>query len=297
VAIRSFLYVPGNEPRKLNKVGTFGSDAVIIDLEDAVPIKQKVETRTAVRQSIPSVKANGCLVYVRINPTSQKADFSVPIGVGDLEEVVCADLDGIVVPKVESAKELVQIDTIIGIRERNLGLPELSIEIHPIVETALGMWNAFEIAHSSPRIKSLHLGAGDFTRDVNIELSKDESELTYARSRLVTISKVCGLNPPPDIVWLHMEDEQGFIESVKRGKRMGFFGKTCIHPRQIPIVNQVYSPNAEEVLRAQNIVTAFTDAEARGSASIVVDGVFVDYPVAEKAEKVLQLHREIEKRT
>ena len=296
MGVRSLLYAPGNEPRKVKKVGTVGADAVIIDLEDAVPIDMKVATRAVVRQAIPSVKANGCLVYVRINPTSQKADFSMAIGAGDIEEVVCAELDGVVVPKVESAQELIEVDKILGDQERRLGLAQGSLEVLPIIETALGLWNAYEIGRSIARVNTLHLGAGDYTRDVNIELSRDESELLYARSRLVAISRAAGLSPPADIVWLRLEDEQGFIDSVQRGKRMGFYGKTCIHPNQIPAVNQAYSPSKEEVARAKKIVDAFADAQARSSASIMVEGQFVDYPVVEKAERVLQLHAEIERR-
>ena len=155
---RTLLYAPGNEPRKVQKVATVGSDAVILDLEDAVPVDEKVATRATLREAIPSVKANGGRVYVRINSIESKADFSVATGLNDLDEVVCSELDGLVVPKVESAKELLEIDQALLAKERSLGLSEGTFEVLPIIETALGMWNAFEIARSVSRIGSLHFG-------------------------------------------------------------------------------------------------------------------------------------------
>ena len=157
MAIRSLLYAPGNEPRKVAKVGTFGADGVILDLEDAVPIDEKVATREAVRQAIPSVKAGGGRVFVRINPVGQKTDFSQDLGVGDIEAVVCAGLDGLVVPKVEAAQELFEVDKILVDRERRLGLPEGSLEAIPIIETALGLWKAYDIASSIARVRSTAL--------------------------------------------------------------------------------------------------------------------------------------------
>ena len=293
MALRSLLYAPGNEPRKVAKVGTLGADGVILDLEDAVPVSEKIATREVVRQAIPSVKATGGQVYVRINPTGQKADFSMDFGIGDIEAIVCAELDGIVVPKVESAEELAEVDRVLSAQERKAGLPQGTLEVTPIIETALGLWNAFEIARSSKRIGSLHFGAGDFTRDVGMEWSRDETELVYARSRLVMISRAAGIEAPTDSVWVLLDDEDGLAASVRRAKNLGFQGKSCIHPKQVDTINRGFSyVSPEEVARARKIVDAFTEAEARNSASILVDGEFVDYPLVERARQVLQLHAE-----
>lgn len=297
MALRSLLYAPGNEPRKVAKVGTLGADGVILDLEDAVPVGEKIATREAVRQAIPSVKATAGRVYVRINPTGQKADFSMDLGIGDIEAVVCAGLDGIVVPKVESAEELAEVDRVLSAQERKAGIPHGTLEITPIIETALGLWNAFEIARSSKRIGSLHFGAGDFTRDVGMEWSRDETELVYARSRLVMISRAAAIEPPTDSVWVLLDDEEGLAASVRRAKSLGFQGKSCIHPKQVETINRGFSyVSPEEVARARKIVDAFTEAEARQSASILVDGEFVDYPLVERARQVLQLHTEMQSR-
>jgi citrate lyase subunit beta/citryl-CoA lyase len=294
--IRTFLYTPGNEPRKVSKVGTFGNDAVILDLEDAVAVDEKVSARTAVREAIPSVRANGCKVFVRINPFGQKTDFSVEYGADDIQAVVCPELDGIVAPKVESADELVQIDALLREREQSQGIPEGSIVIEPIIETALGLMNAYNIARSVPRVRSLHFGGGDFTRDMSIEWSRDEAELSYVRSRIAVVSRAAGIEPPTDTVWVRLDDDEGLADSAWRARRMGFQGKSCIHPRQIPIVNGAFSyVSPEELAQAKRILEAWEVAQARGSASIRVNGEFVDYPIIEKAQKVLKRHAEGQK--
>ena len=297
MAYRSLLFAPGNEPRKVQKVGTLGADGVILDLEDAVPMDDKIATRAVVKEAVPSVKAVAGRVYVRINPVGQKTDFSADFGIGDIEEVVCPGLDGLVVPKVESPKEMKQVDEVLREREKSLGLPEGGIKLIPIIETALGLWNAYDIAGSSERIEALNFGAGDFTRDTGVEWSRDEAELLYARSRVVVISRAAGIQPPLDTVWLWLEDDEGMAASTRRARALGFQGKICIHPRQVTIVNEVFSyVSPEELKQARKIVEAFAEAQARGVASIRVDGEFVDYPIVEKAKRVLELDAESQKK-
>ena len=287
MAIRSLLYTPGNDPRKVAKVGTFGADGVVLDLEDAVAIDEKVAARKSVREAIPSVRAAAGLVYVRINPIGRKSDFSMDIGAGDIEAVIC---DELVVPKVESPDELVELDQLIDELEAKQDRLLGSVEIAPLIETALGLWNAYEIARSSARIRSLHFGAGDFTRDAGMDWSRDEAELTYARARLVVISRAAGIGPPMDSVWIRLRDDEGLANSVAQAKRMGFQGKCCIHPSQVGIVNRGFSYVSEEELsQAKKVVDAFAEAQSRGSASIQVDGQFVDYPIVERAKQILAL--------
>jgi citrate lyase subunit beta/citryl-CoA lyase len=291
MAIRTLLYAPGNEPRKVSKVGAFGADAAILDLEDAVPVDRKVAARESVRQAIPAVKETGTRVYVRVNPTGQKTDFSLNVGLADIEGVLCPELSGLVVPKVESAEEMEDIERVVAGREKALGLEPGRVEVVPIIETALGLWRAYDIARGSSRIKSLHFGAGDFTRDVGIDWTRDEAELAYARSRLVVVSRAAGISPPTDSVWVRLDDEEGFVESAQRARRMGFQGKSCIHPKQVPLANRVFSyVSPEELAQATRIVEAFAQAQASGSASIRVDGQFVDYPLVENAKRVIELH-------
>ena len=171
------------------------------------------------------VKGLAGRVYVRVNPTSEKTDFSVATGAEDIDAVLCPELDGLVVPKVESAEELRQLDPVIAAIERRQGRPEGDVEVSPIIETALGLWNAFEIAKSSSRVKTLHFGAGDFTRDLNLDWTRDETELMYARSRLVVISRAAGIEAPMDSVWARLDDSEGFAESARQGQAHGISGQ------------------------------------------------------------------------
>ena len=291
MTIRSLLYTPGNELNKVAKAGTYGADAVVLDLEDAVPIDRKEAARSAVREAIPTIKAAAGRVFVRVNPLVQKTDFSRPLGALDIEAVVRRELDGVVVPKVESGQELVDVDRLLSAHEERLGIAAGAIQVLPIIETALGLLNAYDIARSVSRVGSLHFGAGDFTRDLGLEWSRDEMELLYARSHLVTVCRAAGVEAPTDSVWVRLNDDDGLADSAQRARGAGFQGKCCIHPRQVTIVNQVFSYcSPEELEHARKVIAAFQEAEANSSASILVDGQFVDYPLVERAKQTLERH-------
>ena len=290
MVVRSLLFAPGNEPRKLAKVGSFGADGVILDLEDSVPAAEKVAARAKVRDAAQNA-AGGGRMYVRVNPTTAKTGFSVGHGDDDVAAVVSPEVDGLLLPKVESAEEVVHVEALIAAAERDGGLSEGSLEIVPLIESAAGLWNAYEIARASRRVRMLLFGAADFTRDLGIDWSRDETEVAYARSRLVVISRAAGIEPPLDSPWVRLDDDDGLAHSISEARRLGFQGKLCIHPRQVPIVNHGFSTVApEDVAHARRVVDAFSEAESRGSASIVVDGQFVDYPMVEKARRTLELH-------
>ena len=289
MVVRSLLFAPGNEPRKLAKVATFGAGGVILDLEDSVPLDQKVGARANVTAIAPRAAAGG-RVYVRVNPIAAKTGFSADHGADDIAAVVCPELDGLVVPKVESADEVARIEALIGAAERDCGVREGGLEIVPLIESAAGLWNAYEIARASRRVRMLLFGAADFTRDLGIDWSRDETEVAYARSRLVVISRAAGIEPPLDSPWVRLSDDDGLVHSISEARRLGFQGKLCIHPRQVPIVNRGFSTVApDELEHARRVVDAFAEAESRGSASIVVDGRFVDYPMVEQARRTLDL--------
>ena len=289
MVVRSLLFAPGNEPRKLAKVGSFGADGVILDLEDSVPAAEKVAARAKVRDAAQNA-AEGGRMYVRVNPTTAKTGFSVDHGADDVAAVVSPDVDGLLVPKVESAEEVAHVEALIAAAERDRGVREGGLEIVPLIESAAGLWNAYEIARASRRIRMLLFGAADFTRDLGIDWSRDETEVSYARSRLVVISRAAGIEPPLDSPWVRLTDDDGLAHSISEARRLGFQGKLCIHPRQVPIVNHGFSSVApDELEHARRVVDAFAEAESRGSASIVVDGRFVDYPMVEQARRTLDL--------
>ena len=290
MVVRSLLFAPGNEPRKLAKVGSFGADGIILDLEDSAPPAEKVAARANVTAAAQDAAGAG-RVYVRVNPLEARTGFSAAHGADDIAAVVAPGVDGLVVPKVESAEEVAHVEALIAAAERDRGMTEGALEIVPLIESAAGLWHAWEIARASPRVRMLLFGAADFTRDLGIDWSRDETEVAYARSRLVVISRAAGIEPPLDSPWVRLDDDDGLAHSISEARRLGFQGKLCIHPRQVPIVNRGFSSIApDELEHARRVVEAFAEAESRGSASIVVDGRFVDYPMVEKAKRTLELH-------
>jgi citrate lyase subunit beta / citryl-CoA lyase len=286
---RTMLFTPGNHPRKVAKVFDAGADAVILDLEDAVAIAEKPATRAAV---VEALKARPVprrpLGYVRVNA------LSTPFAYGDFQAVVGPWLDGIVLPKVESASELQTADWLLAQVEREVGLAEGSIDLLPIIETAKGEQALMSIATAGTRIKRLSFGAGDYTLDIGRTWSLGETELLPMRHSMVSVSRAAELEPPIDTVFIHLREEEAFAASSQTGQALGFQGRLCIHPGQIAAANTAYTPSADEVAYASKIVAAFDVAEAAGSASIQVDGYFVDYPIVEKARRTLTLIEAIE---
>lgn len=278
---RSFLFCPGNHPRKVEKVFTAGADAVILDLEDAVAVSEKAATRSPVVAALEAPRP--CRGYVRVNALDTGFTF------GDLEAVVAPGVDGIVLPKVECATDLAKVDWLIGELEAKRGLAVGAIDLMPILETGPGIANARAICAAGGRVRRMSFGAGDYTRDMGMDWTRDETECAHARAEVVLASRVAGLEPPIDTVWADLSDAEGLTASARTAKAMGFQGKLCIHPGQIEPVHQVFTPSAEEVAHAEKIVAAFEKAEAEGSASIQVDGQFVDYPIVARARRVLTI--------
>ena len=283
--LRSFLFAPGNHSRKVEKVFQVGADVVILDLEDAVAIAEKAATRATVVAALK--KEYRGLGYVRVN--SLDTDFAW----GDFPVVIGTWLDGIVLPKVETADQLQTADWIIAQLERESGMEVGSVDLLPIIETGLGLHNIEEITSAGTRVKRVSFGAGDFTRDMNLVWTGAEDELAYARSRIVLASRTAGIEPPIDTVFIDLKDQKNLKRSTKRALEFGFQGKLCIHPDQVSLVNDVFTPDEAEVNRAEKIIAAFKEAEEAGSASIQVDGYFVDYPIVEKAQRVLELTERI----
>ena len=282
---RSFLFAPGNHARRVEKVFTIGADGVILDLEDAVAIAEKPATRQLIVAALQ--RPRNCLGYVRVNA------IDTPFCYGDLVEVIGPGLDGIILPKVESASGLLAIDWLVEQLERERGLPRRSIDIIPIIETAKGIANLAQIMGAGSRVRRCSFGAGDFTFDANVIWTRDEAELAHARAQMVIQSRANGLEAPLDSVWVDLQDAEGLEASAQAVKRMGFQGKTCIHPSQIPVVNAVFSPTEAELAFARKVVDAFEAAEAAGSAAFQIDGKFVDYPIVYRAQRIVKDHEAI----
>jgi citrate lyase subunit beta/citryl-CoA lyase len=278
--LRSFLFAPGNHARRVEKALSLQADAVILDLEDAVATAEKRTTRDAVIAAV--TRPRRPLLYVRVNAVDTEFCY------GDLAAIVRPGLDGIILPKVESAGGLATVDWLLAQIEREHGLVSRAIELIPIIETARGLNQIDAILASGTRVKRVAFGAGDFTLDVNMAWSRNEAELTYARAKIATASRAAGIEAPLDTVWIDLADEEGLEASARTALGFGFQGKMCIHPNQIAVVNRVFTPSEAEIALAERVVAAFARAEAEGSAAIQLDGKFIDYPIVYRAQRVLE---------
>jgi citrate lyase subunit beta/citryl-CoA lyase len=277
--LRTMLFTPANHARRVEKALTLPGDAVILDLEDAVAASEKPGARAHALAA--RAVARRSRLFVRVNA------LATPWGYADLVAMVAAGIDGIMLPKVESAQELGTAEWLIGALERDAGLSEGGIALIPLIETAAGMQALEAIARTARRARRIAFGAGDFTLDTNLDWSRDEWELLPHRSHCVVASRANGLEPPIDTVWARLDDAEGYAASVERARALGFAGKLCIHPSQIGPANAAFSPSPQQVERARRVVAAFEEAEAKGLASITLDGAFIDYPIAHAAQRIL----------
>ena len=290
---RSFLFAPGNHPRRVEKALALGADAVILDLEDAVATSDKAAARKPVAEALKGPRR--CRGYVRPNAPSS------PFCYRDLVETIHDKVDGVVLPKVESAADLHAIDWLMAALEREHGIAEGSIDLIPMVETAAGVARVDRILQARSlrpyrapwRVKRVAFGAADYSLDVGLVPSHEEPELAEARARVVLASRAAGVEGPLDSPWFHLRDMEGFRRAIERSRRGGFQGRLCVHPDQVPVANELFTPSADEVARAERIVAAFSQAEAEGAAAVEVDGQMVDYPIVHRAQALLETMRAI----
>ncbi len=278
-APRSLLFVPATSQRKVEKAFVSAADGVIVDLEDAVATAEKAQARQQAAELLQARRPGQ--TFLRVNAVS------TPFCYEDLLAAAAAQLDGIVLPKAESAAELAMVDWLLAQLEAKAGKPVGSIEVMPIIETARGLAAAAEIATASRRLRRLAFGAVDLALDMDLDLGDDAGAMANARFALSLASRQAGLEGPLDTVFVDINDPDGLRASTRRARAMGFGGKACIHPAQLDIVNAVFTPSEAELARAREIVAAFDQAEAAGLAAVSVGGMMVDYPVVLKARRVL----------
>jgi citrate lyase subunit beta/citryl-CoA lyase len=267
------------------------ADAIIIDLEDSVPISEKEKARKLTGDLIKKSERKN--LYVRVNG----------IGTGyvekDVFEVVKRGLEGIILPKAEKGEDIIRIGELLNRAEEEANLEAGSIKLIPIVESAMGIEMIYEIVSarpSIPRVKTIAFGAADYSLDLGISLTKEGTELLYPRARIAVACRAGGLEPPIDTPWMiDIKDIDGLIAEAKRAKGLGFQGKLVIHPDQIKPVNEVFTPSQEEVDQAIRIMEAFNQAEREGRGAVVLDNKFVDYPVVERARRIVELWKAIGK--
>ncbi len=270
---RSRLYLPGNEAKYMLNAALHQPDAIILDIEDSVAASAKQDARSMVRHALLTLDFGGCERMVRINQGAE--------GLLDLAALEGAPFHLLLLPKVETAQEIQEIETALQGRE---------LLLMPILETARGILNADAIASASSRNVALTLGLEDLTADLGVVKTKGGKETTWACSQVVFAAKANGLQAI-DSVYGNIADECGLRASVRVSKAMGFEGKGCVHPRQVAVVHEEFSPSEEELDRAQKIVAAFEEAEAQGLGVVSLGSKMIDPPVVKRALNLVRLAR------
>lgn len=279
---RSMLFVPGNNPALIIDAPVFAPDSIILDLEDAVAVDQKDAARELVVSALKTLDFGPSEICVRINARH------TPFFAEDVRALTPARPHALRLAMVESAEDIACLDELLTKCEAEAALTPGTIKIMAAIETAQGVLNAREIALASPRLVAMSFGAEDFTNSIQSERTSHGHELLLARAAVVLAARAAGIDPI-DTVYSQVDDDAGFRADVYAAKQMGFAGKSCVHPRQIAVVHDVFSPTAEEVMKAERVLAAFADALQQGSGVIAVDGKMVDGPIVAKAQRIVSL--------
>lgn len=283
--IRSIIFVPGQKEKMVAKSLGLGADAVVWDLEDAVPLAEKDEARKTIRNALATLPPDSVPVYVRINSVGAN------MLAADLKGIVHPNLFGVMLAKTESPAEVARVEYLLAELESKNGVKPGQIKIHCILETCLGALRAHEIAGSSPRVDGVSFGAEDFTLDLGTSRSRDGIELMHARGAIALAAgaaKVMAI----DTVFSDLNDEEGLTTECRVARQMGFRGKFAIHPKQVEVINREFSPSEKEIVFAEKVVEAFTRAQAENIGVITVDGKMVDPPVVERAKQLLKFKKQ-----
>lgn len=276
---RSRLYLPGNEPKFYINAGLHTPDGIILDLEDSVAPSEKDAAQLIVRNALRAVDFYGCERMVRIN--------QLPAGLDDLKYIVPHGVNVILIPKCESADHIRQVEEEVAKLKKEHKIKN-DIFFMPIVESALSVINAYEIASASNNNCSLAIGLEDYTADIGTQRTNEGRESFFARSMVVNAAKAAGIQAI-DTVFSDVNDMEALRQSVLEAKALGFEGKGCIHPRQVKVVHEAFAPTAEEIGKAKKIVLAFEDAKAKGIGVVALGSKMIDAPVVKRALRTIDL--------
>ncbi|MBN1551056.1 HpcH/HpaI aldolase/citrate lyase family protein, partial [bacterium] len=273
------LYLPGDQPKFFINAGIHKPDGLILDLEDSVAPVAKESARILVRNALRCIDFKGAERMVRIN--------QLPLGFADLDEIIPQSVDVILIPKAETPEQIQQIDAHVSESLKKHSLKR-DVYFMPILESALGIINAYQIAKVSDRIIGLAIGLEDYTADMGTQRTKEGTESLFARMTLVNAAKAAGIQAI-DTVFSDVADMEGLVASVREAKALGFDGKGCIHPRQIAPIHHAFAPSAEEIDKAKRIVIAFEEAEAKGLSVVALGSKMIDPPVVKRAFRTINL--------
>ena len=283
---RSLLFLPGNTPNMLINGSCLGADAVIFDLEDAVSPAEKDAARILVRNTMTYMDFRGCERVVRIN------GIDTPYWKEDLDEVLPCRPDLILLPKTGSAADIREADAYITETEKRLGLAAGAVGLVALIETALGVENAFAIASASPRVAALFLGAEDLTADLRCKRTKEGREIEYARTRLVTAARAAGVDVY-DTPFTDVNDDEGIETDAALAKALGFTGKAAISPRHVETINRVFSPSQAEIDYAYEVMETIRLAKEQGKGAVALRGKMIDAPIVERARQTIAMAQEM----
>lgn len=276
---RSRLYLPGNQAKLMLNAGIHKPDAIILDIEDSVAQSEKNTARLIVRNALRTLDFFGSERMVRINQGKT--------GLKDLEAVIPHNVHLILVPKVETAKQLLEVDEKIQAIRKDCGRKD-PVFLMPILESASGILNSLEIAKASKNNVAIAMGLEDYTADIGVERTNQGRESLFARSQVVNAARSAGIQAI-DTVFSDVNDEDALRESVREAKEIGFDGKGCIHPRQIKPIHEEFAPTEPEIEKAKKIVRAFDEAEAKGLGVVSLGSKMIDPPVVKRAQNTINL--------
>lgn len=279
---RSMLFLPGNNPNMLINGNCLGSDSVIFDLEDAVSPAEKDAARILVRNTMRYMDFKGCEIIVRIN------SIDTTEWQKDIREILPCKPGLILLPKTGSAADVQTVDAFITEVEQELGYEKNTVGLMPLIETALGVENAFAIASSSSRVQALFLGAEDLTADLHCKRTKEGREIEYARTRLVVAARAAGVEVY-DTPFTDVNDDEGILTDAMLAKALGFTGKASISPRHVEVINQVFSPTQQDVDYAYEVMDAIRLAKEQGKGAIALHGKMIDAPIVARAQQTIAM--------
>jgi len=279
---RSMLFLPGNNPNMLINGNCLGADAVIFDLEDAVAPDQKDAARILVRNTMRYMDFRGCEIIVRIN------SIDTPYWKADVDEILPYTPGLILLPKTSCAADVLEADAYITEVEEKLGLAQNTVGLMPLIETALGVENAFQIASCTKRVQALFLGAEDLTADLQCKRTKEGREIEYARTRLVVAARAAGV-AVYDTPFTDVNDDEGIVTDAALAKALGFTGKASISPRHVEVINSVFSPTQKDVDYAYEVMDAIALAKKQGKGAISLHGKMIDAPIVTRAQQTIAM--------
>ncbi len=283
---RSMLFLPGNTPNMIINGDSLGADSIILDLEDAVSPDEKDAARLLVRSAIERMGFAGVEITVRIN------SIDTTYWQDDLEAIVPLKPDLIMPPKASSAEDMRTLDAYIAKVEQKAGITVGTVKLIPLIETALGVERAFEIASACPRVTALFLGGEDLTADLRCKRTKAGNEIDYARKRLVCAARAAGVDVY-DTPFTDVNDDEGIVVDAEYAKSLGFTGKSAIAPRHVRTINEVFSPSLADIEYAKLVFEAIRIGKLQGKGAVSLRGKMIDKPIVERARQTLEAAKQL----